>query len=200
MEERAVIAVDKASNVHRPDPANDQLRQAFGRWQCRVRQISARKEEGRPNAGMAPAVVAADGAVLCQVVTVMCRLPEYSATMEFRHLVRRTLDPATRREDALKLLAESYYQRWDEFSLELTACFAPGSELARQLIALGVCTLRFEQFNQCFDISVRPRLLSANDPSHEATFWHNHLFNPALSAECSILGFEPDWGASTAKP
>ena len=44
------------------------------------------------------------------------------------------------------------------------------------------------------------RRLSGNDPLREATFWHNLLFNPRLSADCIVLGFEPDWPRSSAEP
>ena len=196
------------SNVVRLDRANEQLRDRFLGWQCRIRQISMRSHDGRPTGGMTPLVSAAgrdtaaagrDTAV-ARIVTVLCKRPEHSVTMELRHLARRTHDPAERRENALKLLAERYYQPSREFSDILTATFPPGSGTAAMLLEHRECRLGFEQFSQRFDLHCTVRRLSRNNPLREATFWHNLLFNPGLSDDCLILGFEPDWSMSEADP
>ena len=189
------------SNVVRLDRANAQLRDGFLRWQCRIRQIAMRSQGGRPSSGMTPSVSAADeGGASARIVTVLCKRPEHSATMELRHLARRTHDPAERREHALKFLAERYYQTASEFSDILTATFAPDSETAASLIEHRKCRLAFEQFSQRFDLHCAVRRLSRNNPLREATFWHNLLFNPRLAAESIILGFEPVWPKSEADP
>lgn len=188
------------NNIRRLPAENERFAESFLRWQCRLRQICIRSEEGRPNDAMMPTVISEDGTELGSIITVLSKRPEYSTTMEFRHFARRTNDPAQRRKDALQFLAETYYQSWHEFYPELTATFVPDSEGAKALVTLRRCTLRFEQFSQSFSIVVKPRLLSENNPQREATFWHNYLFNPALSADCLILGFEPDWSTSTATP
>ena len=36
--------------------------------------------------------------------------------------------------------------------------------------------------------------------AYEFTYWHNFLFNPYLSPEVKVLGFEPDWSAASADP
>ena len=95
------------SNVVRLDGANDDLRVRFLRWQCRIRQIAMRRDGGRPSSGMTPLVTVSDEPV-ARIVTVLCKRPEHSVTMELRHLVRRTHDPAERRDNALKLLAELF--------------------------------------------------------------------------------------------
>ena len=189
------------SNVLRLDRANEQMRDRFLGWQCRVRQISMRSHDGRPTGGMTPLVSATDeDAPVSRIVTVICRRSEHSVTMELRHLARRTHDPAERRENALKFLAERYYQSWREFSDVLTASFPPGSETAATLLEHRECRLAFEQFSQRFDVHCTVRRLSRNNPLREATFWHNLLFNPRLSADCIILGFEPNWSKSEAAP
>ena len=189
------------SNVLRLDRANEQLRDRFLVWQCRIRQISMRSHDGRPTGGMTPLVSATDkSAPVGRIVTVLCKRPEHSVTMELRHLARRTHDPAERRENALKFLAERYYQSPREFSDVLTASFPPGSDTAATLLEHRECRLAFEQFSQRFNVHCTARRLSRNNPLREATFWHNLLFNPGLSADCIILGFEPDWSKSEVDP
>ena len=189
------------SNIVRLDSGNERLRESFLRWQCRTRQIAMRTHGGRPTSAMTPLASAiGTGAPIARVVTVLCRRPEHSATMELRHMARRTHDPAERRENALKFLAERYYQAASKFSEILTASFAPDSATAETLLDHRECRLAFEQFSQRFDVHCAIRRLSPNNPLREATFWHNLLFNPRLSADCIILGFEPDWPKSEAVP
>ena len=189
------------SNVVRLDRANEELRDRFLGWQCRIRQIAMRGHGGRPSSGMTPLVSAGRrGDPVARIVTVLCKRPEHSATMELRHMARRTHDPAERRESALKFLAERYYQTANEFSDILTASFPPDSETAATLLNHRECRLAFEQFSQRFDLHCTVRRLSRNNPLREATFWHNLLFNPRLAAESIILGFEPDWPKSEADP
>ena len=189
------------TNVVRLDRANEELRNRFLGWQCRIRQIAMRAHGGRPTSGMTPlASPAQRNDPVVRVVTVLCKRPEHSATMELRHMARRTHDPAERRESALKFLAERYYQSSREFSDVLTASFAPDSGTAATLLGHRDCRLAFEQFNQRFDVRCTVRRLSPNNPLREATFWHNLLFNPRLPADSVILGFEPDWARSEADP
>ena len=115
-------------------------------------------------------------------------------------MARRTHDPAERRESALKFLAERYYQSSREFSDMLTASFPPESGTAAALLAHRECRLAFEQFSQRFAVHCTVRRLSPNNPLRDATFWHNLLFNPRLSSDCVILGFDPDWPKSEAEP
>ncbi len=189
------------SNVVRLDRANEQLRDHFLGWQCRIRQIVTRSHDGRPTSGMMPLVFAAEANTpVARIVTVLCKRPEHSVTMELRHMARGTHDPAERRESALKFLAERYYQSAREFSDILTASFPPDSATAATLLDHRECRLAFEQFSQRFDVHCTVRRLSRNNPLREATFWHNLLFNPRLTADCAILGFEPDWPRSETDP
>ena len=189
------------SNVVRLDSANQKLRDSFLRWQCRIRQIAMRGHDGRPTSGMTPLLSAVQGGEpVARIVTVLCKRPEHSATMELRHMARRTHDPAERRESALKFLAERYYQSSREFSDILTASFPPDSRTATALLEHRECRLAFEQFSQRFVVHCTVRRLSPNNPLREATFWHNLLFNSRLSGDCVILGFDPDWPKSEAEP
>ena len=187
------------ANVVRLDSANEELRDRFLRWQCRIRQIAMRRHDGRPTSGMTPLVSGPAGPA-ARVVTVLSKRPEHSVTMELRHLARRTHDPAERREHALKLLAERHYQAAREFSDTLTASFPPDSRTAARLLEGRECRLDFEQFSQRYRVHCAVRRLSEHNPIREATFWHNLLFNPRLPADCIILGFEPDWGRSESHP
>ena len=208
-------------NVVRLARANERMRDGFLRWQCRIRQIAMRRHDGRPTSGMTPLVSPTRRSVpgsaqgpaqgptqgltgstdpIVRIVTVLCRRPEHSATMELRHMARCTHDPGERREAALKFFAERYYQAAHEFSDTLTASFPPDSGAAAELLAGRECRLAFEQFSQRYDVRCTVRRLSENNPLREATFWHNLLFNPRLSADCIILGFEPDWSKSEADP
>ena len=218
---------EDGADVVRPGRAGERMRDAFLHWQCRIRQIAMRRHEGRPTSAMAPLVsplprsapavqsAPAAGTPLdsgpapvsarrtdpaARVVTVLCKRPEHSVTMELRHLARRTHDPAERREAAREFLAERYYQAAREFSDTLTATFPPASGTAARLLAGRRCRLDFEQFRQRYAVRCTVRRLSGNDPLREATFWHNLLFNPRLSADCIVLGFEPDWMRSSAEP
>lgn len=183
------------------DSAAGVLRMAFLRWQCRVRQVMMREDLGRPGPGIMPDVLPAGGGEsLGQIITVMNKTGPYDKTPEMQHMVRRTNDPAARREAALKLFSEFYYQKPHEFSDMLCAGFAPGSPGAAALRRAERLRLRFAAFNQRFDIPVRVWTLTENNPAWQATWWHNALFNPALSREAVILGFAPDWTGASADP
>lgn len=149
---------------------------------------------------MAPLILAADGELVTRIVTVMNRRPERRTAEPSRCHAQRNDGPLARREGVLDLLSGSYYQHWQDFSLELTASFPAQSSTALLLVALGTCTMRFEQSGQRFDVRVRPRVLPDDNPMREATVWYHRLFNPALSADCIIIGFAPDWASSAAEP
>lgn len=177
------------------------LRLAFLRWQCRTRQIMMREDRGRPGPAIMPAVTP-EGAdePLGHIITVMSKSPLHDKTPELRHIARRTNDPAMRREAALRLFSEFYYQKAEEFSDMLTATFPPGSPGAARLRAAERVRLGFEAYGQRFDIAARVWMLTEKHPAWQATWWHNLLFNPALPADTVILGFVPDWDRSSADP
>lgn len=175
------------------------LKDAFLRWQCRVRQIAMRERQGRPDDAIMPALtLPGETAPLGHVVTVLSKAPSFSKTPELMHMVKRTHDPAQRREKAIELFSETYFQKPKEFSDVLTAAFGPNSEAAERIAAAGGCTLTFEAYSQGFDLKCEARKLGRNDPMYQATWWHNLLFNPNLHPETDVLAFRPDWDKSTS--
>lgn len=183
--------------IPRPDPAVQARRDAFMAWQCRERQMMMRVDQGRPGPAVAPEVVLpGQTEPVARIVTVMSKRGPHARTPEFQHIVRRTNDPAARREAGLKLLSELYYQRPQEFADMLTASFGPASALADAIHGAERCALNFDAHGQRWHLACRVWRLAAHNPLWQATYWHNRMFNPALTEEAVILGFEPDWARS----
>lgn len=181
--------------------ADHPLRGAFLKWQCRVRQIAMRDGQGRPDDAITPALVLPGQAEpMGHIITVMNKSPGYSVTPELTHMAAKTNDPAERRSKAIEFLSSSYYQKHREFSDILTATFPPASPGAATIRAAKRCTLVFEAYSQRFDLGCKVWRLAPHNPLHQATIAHNALFNPMLPPGTEILGFEPDWDASTSEP
>ena len=184
-----------------PAPRAERLRDHFVGWQCRIRGDAMRRRAGRPAPGMCPQVLSAAGEQLAPAVTtLLVRHEPASFAPEFRHLARRTHDPRDRREAALALLAERYYQHARDFSDVLTATFAAGSPLAADLLREGRCVLAFAQDGQRYRLPCAVQELGHDDPRREETWWHNALFNPQLPPDVPILAFAPRWLEATADP
>jgi hypothetical protein len=180
-------------------PALEELRDHFVGWQCRVRQISVRKNGGRPLDGMRPRVTTLDGEELSPgIVTILNQADPTASIAMFKQAYKRTLDPRERYTRALEMLASAYYQRPKEFLDELTALFAADSRLAERLARDGECILEFGQFNQGYNIPCAVQELGERDLAYQATYWHNGLFNPALPPSPRILAFNPRWSAASA--
>ncbi|MCY3878651.1 MAG: hypothetical protein OXF74_05665 [Rhodobacteraceae bacterium] len=167
---------------------------AFLGWQCRVRRAAMRMRGGRPDSACMPRLVLPDAAH--RIVTVLCRLSEYSVTPELMHMARKSSDPAERREDAVRFMAATHYRSWHEFSDMLTAAFEPYSETAEETLEAGRCRLEFEAFSHSYSLSCKAERLAREHPLRAATWWHNFLFNPAIHPEAEIIGFRPDWNES----
>ena len=177
------------------------LRDAFMRWQCRVRQIAMRENLGRPDDASSPMVhLASEQSLRGPIITVLCKSPEYSKTPELRHIYKHTNEPAQRREKALQLLSETYYQKHAEFSDMLTATFAPKSKFAIALEKTALCQLKFDAYGQKFELVCVVTRLGNTHPNYLATWWHNIIFNPNLNPQSIILGFVPNWEISLAEP
>lgn len=160
-----------------------------------------RHELGWPGPGVTPAVHLEDEAEpIGHIITVLSKAPRHSKVPEMRHVVQRTNDPARRREDALKLLSETYYQQPQDFSDLLTATFPPGSPGAAQIRAARRVRLVFDAYRQRYELVCQVWQLARHHPGYQATWWHNAMFNPTLPRDTVILGFEPDWPLSTASP
>jgi len=182
-------------------PRNEELMHRFLRWQCRVRQIAMRESMGRPDDAVTPALTPAGYAEpMGHIITVMSKWGAYSKTPELKHMVKRTHDPAQRRDKAIQFFSETYYQHAKEFSDALTATFPAASPGAQKIAAAKECTLSFDAYNQRFDLVCKVSTLAATHPLFQATMWHNLLFNPSLSPDTQVLAFEPDWDRSTAEP
>ena len=191
----------ESGRVVRLEAAQAALRDHFLGWQCRLRQLAVREAGGRPTSGMCPELrLTEDGPPLGTITTLILRLEPAEATAQFRHMARKTQDPAERYDSALKMLAAAYYQRPREFSDRLTALFGPGSEIAEQALAARHCRLEFEQYSQRYTLPCDLRALAEDDPAFQATYWHNALFNPALPAGVRVLAFLPDWARAEADP
>lgn len=183
------------------EPAPHPLRDAFLRWQCRVRQMAMRENSGRPDEAITPAVFLRDEVEpLGHVITVLNKAPGYTLTPELMHMSARTNDPAQRRDQAIQFLSAAYYQKPHEFSDMLTATFPPGSPGAAAIREADRVRLVFDAFAQRFDLRCKVWRLAPHNPFHQATIAHNQLFNPAIPGGTEVLGFEPDWASSTADP
>ena len=182
-------------------PRVERLRDHFVGWQCRIRADAMRRRAGQPSPGMRPQVLSTTGEALAPAVTtLLVRREAESFAPEFRHLARRTHDPRDRREAALALLAERYYQYARDFSDVLTATFAVGSPLADNLAREGRCVLAFAQDSQRYRLTCSVALLGTDDPRREETWWHNALFNPQLPPDIPVLAFAPRWLEAEANP
>ena len=170
------------------------LRLQFMKWQCRVRQIAMRENQGKPDSAITPDVFVSDEAEpMGAIITLISKSLPYSKTPEMKHMYKRTNDPAQRREKALELFSETYYQKAQEFSEVLTASFQEASEGASKLVRAGHCRLVFEGYGHCFDLPCEVERLDSAHPLYQATWWHNALFNSNLSPNVEILAFIPNW-------
>ncbi len=192
---------DETGQVVRLEAAQAALRDHFLGWQCRLRQLAVREAGGRPTSGMRPELrLTADGPPLGAITTLILRRAPEQATAQFRHMARKTQDPAERYAAALEMLAAAYYQRPQEFSDRMTALFGPGSEIAGRSLSAGRCLLVFAQYSQGYTLPCTVRALAEDDPAFQGTYWHNALFNPALPGGLRVLGFQPDWARAEAEP
>lgn len=181
--------------------SDNPLRLVFLKWQCHVRQLAMRNNDGRPDDAIMPDVLLPDAEEpMGAIITVLNKAPGYSVTPELQHMAAKTNDPAQRRQTALQFLSSTYYQKAKEFSDILTATFPPGSPGAKQIHEAGRCRLIFDAYGQRFDLDCKVWRLAPHNLLHQATMAHNVLFNPALPPTTEVLGFEPDWEASRADP
>jgi len=180
--------------------AQRRLRDHFIGWQCRIRQKSMRQAEGRPGSGMRPTLSVAGQGEIGPVNVQLLKREAEEETAELRHMVRKTHDPAERLKNGLRFLSSAYYQRPADFTDLLSGVFATDSELAAGLLELGECRLDFEQYGQRYRLHCRVRATASEEAGHQATYWHNHLFNPAMPGAVTVLEFRPDWSRSSADP
>lgn len=177
------------------------LRLSFLKWQCRVRQLAMRDTDGRPDDAIMPALyLPGEAEPLGHIITVLNKSPGYSVTPEMQHMIRKTNDPAQRRDQAIRFLSATYYQKAKEFSDILTATFPPASPGAAKIRAAERVTLVFNAYNQIYSLDCKVWRLTGRNPLYQSTMAHNALFNPTLPPDTEVLGFEPNWDASTSEP
>ncbi|MEM9333114.1 MAG: hypothetical protein AAGA53_17460 [Pseudomonadota bacterium] len=177
-----------------------ELREQFFAWQCRIRQMAMREDEGRPSHGMCPKVLNQNEDVLAdRIVTMIVRGAPEESTEFFKFQVQKNNDPHEIRKKTLTYLQATHYHGPREFRDCLTALFSARSAFARDLAQLEKCSLEFKQFNQGFKLQCNVALLDFDEPEHAATLWHNRCFNPNLGDDVMILKFEPDWLVSSLR-
>jgi hypothetical protein len=159
--------------------------------------MAVRKADGRPTAGMVPKVKPASGASGGRMTTLIVK-KDPAITMQLRHMVRQTQDPAERYASALRFFAAAYYQEPESFADEITALCGKDFALAEQLLQKQDCVLAFEQYSQRFHITCRVRETAKSDPLFQATYWHNSLFNANLPAGVRVLALRPHWQTAAA--
>ncbi len=166
--------------------------QSFISWQCRLRKLAMRERDGRPSEGMSAGIHAvAGGDEQARINFLINRRNPADRTSEFRHIIRKTHDSSQWVKNGLRILAELHYHETDQFVNELTALFSHDSSTAYALLKAGQCKLRFAEgsIEHVFDFDVRS--LDQDDERFQATYWHNHLFNPALPGRVRVLAFMP---------
>ena len=170
-------------------------------WQCRVRQYAMRNGEGRPTPGMRPDVLLEDGKEVASAVTVLL-VPDLlqDSILQFRFMALKTQDPQERYKKAVQLLSASFYQNVEQFSGLLTGLFSRSSETVKMLVKKRRCVLKFDYQQQSYRIPASLKDFPKEEQAYEFTYWHNFLFNPHLSPDVIVLGFEPDWYDSSADP
>ena len=72
----------------------------------------------------------------------------------------------------------------------MTALFGAQSALAARLLQHARCILEFQEYAQAYRVPCATAELAVDDSFYQATYWHNHLFNPISlppSASCPLL-------------
>lgn len=170
-------------------------------WQCRVRQYAMRNGEGRPTSGMRPNVFMENGEEVSSALTLLLVPAQpLESIHQFRFMSQKTHDPQERYKKAMQLLSSTFYQHIEDFSGLMSGLFSNDSRIAKTLQKNERCVLEFDYQRQSFNIPCSIGEFSKDKQGYEFTYWHNLLFNPYLSPEVKVLGFEPDWSEASADP
>ncbi len=166
--------------------------QRFIAWQCRLRKQSMREFDGRPTPGMSAGIHAvAGGDEQARINFLILQAEPAERTAEFRHIVRKTPDPSQWAKNGLRILAERHYMEPALFDNRLTALFSLDSSVAYALLKAGQCKLRFAEKSVEYGFDFDVGSLNRDDELFQATYWHNHLFNPTLPGGVRVLAFTP---------
>ena len=164
----------------------------FISWQCRLRKSSVRELGGRPTAGMSAGVYSVSGEEEKSRMNFLIVKQESDLlNTEFRHIIRKTQDSAEWVKNGLRILSERHYQDDFNFSNDITALFNLDSSLAEALTTAGKCQLRFSQDSLEYAFDFKVNELDKEHSHFQATYWHNHLFNPTLPGQVCVLSFSP---------
>ncbi len=170
----------------------DEEYKRFIAWQCRLRKMSMRELSGKPSNGMSAGIHSIKGGEeQARLQFLIIKQEPEAGTAEICHLVRKTRDPAEWVKNGLRILAERHYQDDYSFSNHLTALFGLDSSVATALLEAGQCQLKFKQDSMEFAFNFDIESLDESDAYHQATYWHNHLFNPTLPGKIQVLAFVP---------
>ncbi|MDG1177771.1 MAG: hypothetical protein P8L36_14435 [SAR324 cluster bacterium] len=177
------------------------LQDHFLGWQCRVREYAMRNNEGRPTPGMCPTVFLESGEqVVSALKLVLVPAQPQESIQQLRFMSKKTYDPQERYKKAMQLLSSTFYQHIEDFSGLMTGLFPNDSNIAKLLQKEKRSVLKFDYQQQSFSILCSVEEFSKDKEDYEFTYWHNILFNPYLSPEVKVIGFEPDWSKSSANP
>jgi hypothetical protein len=177
--------------------SGESLRTDFLFWQCKIRQLVMREKQGRPIDVLMPELsIKNNEKSLAKIIVILSKFQMYSKIPEIRHIVQSSNDPKVRLEKGIGLLSEKYYSNYTEFSDILTASFASNSNIVHFICEQKVCNLKFEGFGKRYMLCCKTSLLSQDDYFYQATWWHNKIFNSALSSNIEIVSFEPNWNKS----
>lgn len=169
-----------------------ELFKRFISWQCRLRKMCVRELGGQPSIGMSAGVYSVGGNdEKSRLNFLIVKQESVEVASEFAHIIRKTLDSKDWLKNGLRILSERHYQDDFNFSNQLTALFAFDSQHADALLAAGQCHLKFKQdsIDYAFDFDVTE--LSDQDDAYQATYWHNHLFNPSMPGQVRVIGLTP---------
>ena len=173
------------------------LRHKFFDWQCQIRQMAMRADDGRPSPGMQPRLLGAEGRELTPALTVLLA-PKASkeSTAFFRFQVQKSADPRETYEKALRFLQAEYYQDPKAFKDRLLATLPGDSSLIEALAGSKRCLLDFAEGRWGYRVPCKVKALKAGKADREAAIWHNRIFNPALPDTVHVLAFDPNWAAA----
>lgn len=191
-DQRSLANFDEQANLMDSQLTPAESYKRFVSWQCRLRKMSMRELDGRPTPGMSAGVYSISGGEeQSRMNFLIVKRDSEFLNSEFNHIIRKTQDSAERVKNGLRILSERHYQDDFNFSEELTALFGLDSGLANALVMAGKCHLKFAENSIEHEFNFTVRELESQDPEYQATYCHNHLFNPTLPGRVRILGFTP---------
>ena len=122
-------------------------------WQCRVRELALRSEEGRPNGGIRPQISLKNGEVVFPAATLLIIPdPPDQYIGQFRFMALKTQDPKETYTKAMQLLAAKFYQNAEDFSGEMSGIFPQSSDEVDELEKHQYCVMKFDYQQQAFKI------------------------------------------------